>query len=150
MMEFERKGNGHHTAIFEVIKEAKWHEQFVAAKALGSLTAKNRSDKEARKKSAYLGARISCLDASTGENGESKPIESKTIISKSDAEILIAALSEFVDDTPVAIRALNTTDPNACNLRAVEGDIAEKMLHQVSKEYELAVPTAETSPAGFK
>ena len=148
-MHFEVAGNGHRTAIFEADNTTKFHEQFVAASALGVLTSKRRRDPQQRAEASKLGTRIGSLASSRSEGETSVAVDTSMPLTRGNAELLSAALREFIADTPNAIHlALITSSPRNCNVRGVEAAMAEVMLEQLAAEFDLPA-AVEPVPFGF-
>jgi len=139
-MKFEYENGIETVAIFEVDPIIKIHEQHVAANALGYLTLVRRKDSIRRAESAMLGAKIMVLD-NTETNKDEKtqkedtiPVNSSMELPEDEAKLLALALHEFSEDTPQAILS-NPSSPHSCNVRAIEGDLADTMLRQINDQY---------------
>lgn len=149
-MEFERASKYSQRLVrFETDKETGFHEAIVARKALGSSVARYRTKLDQAYAPGRLGVRISVLQTvDVNADGEAKPIPSEMKMTKGDATILINALQDFINDTPSAIASAAMGDPSNCNIRVVEGMLAQNMLDNLTEEFG-PPPTDNSVNLGF-
>ncbi len=138
-MQFERASkNTPRTARFEVDPETKFHEAVVARKALGTRVAENRTNLDKTYGPAILGVKIGSLDITRqNDEGKTEPIPAEINLTNTNAKILCRSLQDFIDDTPKALVSAMSADPSNCNMRVVEGMMAQSMLNQINEEYSL-------------
>lgn len=136
-MEFERASKySRRLARFETDKETGFHEAIVARKALGSSVARYRTRLDQAYTPGRLGVRIGTLQTvDVNADGETKPIPSEMKMTKADAAILMNALQDFINDTPSAIASAAMGDPSNCNIRVVEGMLAQGMIDSLTEEF---------------
>lgn len=150
-MRFEKADSGETSVTFEVRTDIEFREQIVARDALGSLVHSKRGDAETRTAPGVLAVVIQQLNGIEDIDGEKKPIETALDLSDEEIALLHEALKHFANDTSEAINSLLYSSAGAfgCATRAVEAEMANKMLAELEKEFPYIATPAVQPVVGY-
>lgn len=150
LMKFEEGEPNQTIATFEVDSETKFHEQVVAYNALGVYTAQHAKNPGMRARFGKLGVKIAGLQMNKQEEGKDAPIPSSTELTIMEALDLSTALREFVDRADLDIPGLLFLgNPHACNVRAVEVEMAERMHGELKDKFNIVPFKPSSMRVGF-